>query len=1018
MPDRSRPGKTSLTTALPTALPQGGGDKFTTGTRSRSTPSLSIPRNETIIGTWNVRTLYACGKVKELTHELDRYRWDILGLAEVRWTSCGETTTEEGHKIWYSGEDSRHQHGVGFIVNKNKINSVINCTPISSRLISIRIAARPMNITIIQVYAPTSDYDDEAVETFYEELENTIKKTPKKDFLVIQGDWNAKIGTDAFDHWGGTAGQFGLGETNDRGLRLLDFARSHKLTVANTLFPHKISRRTTWHAPNGETHNQIDYILTPQRFKSSINKARTRTFPGADIGSDHDMVLLTLKLKLKTQKKHCNTRIRFSLDKLKDPHVAEIFEANIGGKFATLNLLQDIDLLTDKMEEVMTETATKVLGKDRKKNKPWITDDILDQCDLRRALKKTKEDPEAAKQHTSVNRNIRKMMRKAKEKWITDQCASIDTGLRQGNSKAAYTTLKKLTRTQQRTATIIEDKHGLPLTEKAEITQRWTEYCQELYNFTITPDPTILANTIKPCCEYEDAPILQAEVEEAVKTLKIGKSPGIDNIPAELWTHGGQSTIIALTHICQQIWETKQWPQKWTQSLIIPIPKKGNSRQCQNYRTISLICHASKVMLRIILNRLRNRAEEILSEEQAGFRPRRSTTEQIFNVRLLIEKHLQHQHNLYHNFIDFKKAFDRVWHEGLWQALRHYNFNNNLIQVIQALYTDSCSAVLINNSIGESFRTSIGVRQGCLLSPVLFNVFLDNIMEKALHEFHTSITIGGRPISNLRFADDIDLMGKSEDELQELTTRLEEAARAYGMEISAEKSKILVNSHNHLPPPIITMNGQILEDVKDFKYLGSFVSADGSSTKEIKTRIGIATSAMTRLATIWKSNTISFRVKVRLYKSLVLSTLLYGCESWTLTADTERRIQSFENKCYRRMLHISYREHRTNDYVSQLVTTHAGEQEPLLSTVKRRKLTWYGHITRHTSLSKTILQGTIEGKRRRGRQRKAWMDNIKEWTGCSFQTLLRTAEDRERWRSLTAQATTMTPLRPPRPWDD
>ena len=488
-------------------------------------------------------------------------------------------------------------------------------------------------------------------------------------------------------------------------------------------------------------------------------------------------------------------------------------------------------------------------------------------------------------------------MREAKEKWITEQCESIDAGIRQGNSKAAYATLKKLTKTQQPTATIIKDKDGSLLTEKAAVTKRWTEYCQELYNFTIRPDPNILTNATKSSSECEDAPILQAEVEEAVRSLKTGKSPGIDNIPAELWKHGGQEMIKALTYICQRIWETKQWPQKWTQSLIIPIPKKGNSRQCQNHRTISLICHASKVLLRIILNRLKSKAEEIISEEQAGFRPRRSTTEQIFNIRLLIEKHLQHQHDLYHNFIDFKKAFDRVWHEGLWQVLRNYNFDNNLIQVIQALYTHSSSAVLINNTVGELFKTTIGVRQGCLLSPVLFNVFLENIMEEALQEFHTSISIGGRPISNLRFADDIDLMGKSEAELQELTTRLEEVARAYGMEIlSEEKSKILVNSHNQLTPTNITMNGQTLEEVKDFKYLGSFVSEDGSSTKEIKTRIGIATSAMTRLARVWRSNTISFPVKVRLYKSLVLSTLLYGCESWTLTADTERRIQSFENK--------------------------------------------------------------------------------------------------------------------------
>eukprot|EP00745_Piridium_sociabile_P015104 TRINITY_DN22265_c0_g1_i7.p2 TRINITY_DN22265_c0_g1~~TRINITY_DN22265_c0_g1_i7.p2 ORF type:complete len:126 (-),score=27.31 TRINITY_DN22265_c0_g1_i7:44-421(-) len=122
-------------------------------------------------------------------------------------------------------------------------------------------------------------------------------------------------------------------------------------------------------------------------------------------------------------------------------------------------------------------------------------------------------------------------------------------------------------------------------------------------------------------------------------------------------------------------------------------------------------------MLIVLLNRLKGKAEEILAEEQAGFRPKRSTTEQIFNIRLLIEKHLQHQHDLYHNFIDFKKAFDRVWHEGLWQVLKNFNFDTNLIEVIKALYADSTSAVLLNNNCGVLFKNTVGVRQGCLLSP-------------------------------------------------------------------------------------------------------------------------------------------------------------------------------------------------------------------------------------------------------------------------------------------------------------
>ena len=118
-------------------------------------------------------------------------------------------------------------------------------------------------------------------------------------------------------------------------------------------------------------------------------------------------------------------------------------------------------------------------------------------------------------------------------------------------------------------------------------------------------------------------------------------------------------------NLSRKLWKTREWPTTWTQSLVITLPKKGNLQLCQNYRTISLISHPSKVMLKIILNRLHPQAEEIIAEEQAGFRARRSTTEQKFNLRILSKKYPQHQQNLYHVFIVFKKAFDKVWHKVL-----------------------------------------------------------------------------------------------------------------------------------------------------------------------------------------------------------------------------------------------------------------------------------------------------------------------------------------------------------------
>ena len=180
-----------------------------------------------------------------------------------------------------------------------------------------------------------------------------------------------------------------------------------------------------------------------------------------------------------------------------------------------------------------------------------------------------------------------------------------------------------------------------------------------------------------------------------MKFLKKGKAACIDNIPAEPMHAGGKAMIDTLHVICQKIWETEQRPTQWTQSLMITVPKKGN------YRTISLICNPSKVMLRMILNRLRPQAEEIKAEEKEGFRTERNTTEQIFNLRILCERYLQHQKDLYPFIVDFLKVFDRVWHAALWATMNHYNINTYTIRVIRNLYNQTSSAIYLNGDIGE-----------------------------------------------------------------------------------------------------------------------------------------------------------------------------------------------------------------------------------------------------------------------------------------------------------------------------
>ena len=246
----------------------------------------------------------------------------------------------------------------------------------------------------------------------------------------------------------------------------------------------------------------------------------------------------------------------------------------------------------------------------------------------------------------------------AKETWIQSQWQEVEACLRKNYSKKAYQLVKDLTTEKKCNSTTKQDKSGKCLTEKNEILNRWTEYCSDLYNYETDGDPIVLDCPKIP--DEEHYPILREEVEAVVKALKMGKSVGVADIPAELVQAGGEAMIDILTSICNKIWKAGEWPTTWTQPLVITLPRKGNLQLCQNYRTISLISDPSKVIMKIILHRLQPQAEEIIAEEQAGFRAGRNTTEQIFNLRILCAKYRQHQQNLYHVFIDFKKAFDRV----------------------------------------------------------------------------------------------------------------------------------------------------------------------------------------------------------------------------------------------------------------------------------------------------------------------------------------------------------------------
>ena len=322
--------------------------------------------------------------------------------------------------------------------------------------------------------------------------------------------------------------------------------------------------------------HQLDYIR--KRFRSSVNIAKTRSFPGPDIGSDHEHVMMTFKLHLKRVKKPGNARIKFDLEKLKDPEVAETFHAMIGGKFAALTILDaygtDMEMLINTFNTAVTNTASEILGKHLPIKKPWVTADLFDLCDKRRELmKKKKKDAEGVRQYRAANQEIKKGMKKAKMNWMEGQCQDIEDNMKKNNSKKTYQLVKDLTSTKQGRTTTIQDKDGKCLTEEQDILKRWSEYCSDLYNYRATGDPEVL--NVPPATDNDNYPILREEVEAAVRSLKKGKSTGADNIPAELVQAGGEAMISALLTICNKIWQTGEWPTPWPNLSSSPSPRKA-----------------------------------------------------------------------------------------------------------------------------------------------------------------------------------------------------------------------------------------------------------------------------------------------------------------------------------------------------------------------------------------------------------------------------------------------------------
>ena len=206
----------------------------------------------------------------------------------------------------------------------------------------------------------------------------------------------------------------------------------------------------------------------------------------------------------------------------------------------------------------------------------------------------------------------------------------------------------------------------------------------------------------------------------------MNKASGGDGIPVELFQILKDDAVKVLYSIRQQIWKTQQWSQDWKRSVFIPIPKKGNAKECSNYCIIAFILHTSKVMLKILQARLQQYMNQEFPDGQAGFRKGRGTRDQIANIHWIITKAIEFQKNIYFCFIDYAKAFDCVDHNKLWKTLKEMGIPDHPTCLLRNLNAGQEATVRTRHGTTDCFQIGKEVRQGCILSPCLFNLYAEN----------------------------------------------------------------------------------------------------------------------------------------------------------------------------------------------------------------------------------------------------------------------------------------------------
>lgn len=681
-----------------------------------------------------------------------------------------------------------------------------------------------------------------------------------------------------------------LGRPNNYGYKLVEFCKSHTVYICNG----RVGADHDKGLPTTRSGTLIDYVLGTcgvlkaissfevldfDPLYSDVHAAISFTLGASSVGCDHQdpdrqYEEVAVNSKFFWDKRREGAFVDACLGEWVNKLVEQIDSGHI----------DSVDAITSQIVENFTIAARAVLKPKksrpplRKNHKPWFNSNCLEKRRLYRSAKrnyrirKTIRDMEAL---TQAGKNYKHTMNKAMKEYNFETVQRLKK-FKKANSKEFWRIMG-----------------GRGPRERCPVSlDEFFDHFKQMGN-TQVDDGNPCELNLSQSDDSFNAVVTSDEIAKLINKLPNNKCAGADGILNEYIKSTAELLLPLYVRLFNLILDQGVVPREWLIGMVLPIYKgKGDKHSVDNYRGITLLSCLGKLFTSLLNSRLTEfcTTNEIILENQTGFRQGYSTLDHVFLLKNLIDMYLDQKKRLYCTFIDYRKAFDSVWRHGLWLKCLKSGIKGKILEVIKNMYGNIKSCITSNGRLSEFFECNVGVRQGENLSPLLFALYVNDLESYLLERNCEPVVISGQQTTVmlklllLLYADDTVILADTPEALQKALNSLSEYCNDWKLQINSSKTKVIVFSKRRLRSyPIFTFEGTVLDRVDNFKYLGIVFSYNGSFTACQKALVIQAQKAMYSILSKVRRLHLPIDLTFHLFDTVVVPILLYGSEIWACT---------------------------------------------------------------------------------------------------------------------------------------